>query len=462
MTNADQLYPPKFFRPFKTFYAATYGFGASRTAAQNTAAINAAYAKAVLAGGGTVVIDSPGTCAVGVTGTNPYQASTQYLFDVAGNDIRTVIENGTTLRLPNATQTDAGGFVFGFVWRNRLRLTFEGEGIFDLNSQNQSGWTLGYGQQSGGHFNGYATQAGGGIHDNTVKNLTLLNTFGNPVNLGNLGSSNQAINTRCYTKELKCRVYGEGLQLIGVTDGEHFRNVLDDTGNTSRGDNLEISNCLNIVVGYNRVYGDGTNSLAGSGLDGFGSKKVSVIGNMFDGVNDAMSFDNGVGGSICDIITVDGNIVNGCRAGLGVAPSGTINFSGNHWKTITATSSLQFSRTNGTALANFNGDTFEACRELLVSGLHRVNLTGCHIKGGSSHGITLSRDGSGNVPKVSFLSGSIRGMGGYAVATSSNGSAFSPEFVYRDNDLRTNTSGVIGHFAGGDAAAFVESNNLIA
>lgn len=441
--HENAIYPPKFYRPFRAFYATTYGFRNSQTAAENMNAIGRAFAAIALAGSGTLVFDSPGTC-LGNAQSNPYQAGTLCLGYYAGSNLRFVVENGTILRAADNQQSGTTQYLFGFAFKDRTKITFEGEGTIDLNSQGQSGWTGGYGQQLGGHICGYATEAGGGIHDITVEGLTLLNTFGNPVNLGALGVSNQAINTRCYARDLRCRVLGEGPQFIGVTDCGIFGGTVDDSGSTSLGDLLEFSNCIDFKCIGVTVLGTGTNSLSGSALDCFGSKRGTISGNVFDGPNGVIDFDDGLGTTTCDAIAVSNNVFRNARAGMSAAPSGSVAFSNNVWDNVgAATACLQFLSTNAGSKCTFVGDKFLTCGSHIVS-RGQAEFVGCEIDKGASHAFYWNQV-AGYLPALRYLGGRINGRtaNGSAIAVQSIASTdHAPSATFYRVDLTGNAGGV--------------------
>jgi hypothetical protein len=422
--------------------ASWYGAGPSATAAENTTAIQAAIDAVIAAGGGRVVLDEPGTWSIAVAGTNPYQASTQYCFDITGSDVTVEIKEGVTLQLAASQQTDAGGFVFGFVYRNRSRVRLAGKGIFDLNSQNQSGWTGGYNQQSGGHVNGYATEAGGGIHDCTVDDLTLLNTFGNPVNLGNLGASSQAINTRCHVRNTVCRVFGEGIQFIGIEAGSIVGNTVVDAG-TSLGDALELSNCLDIQVLDNIVQGNGSSSTPGSALDVFGSKRCVVSGNIFDSYNDTLGLDNGPGSSTVDGNTFSGNVFRNNRTGTSLAAGANL-FCGNQWvNNGTTGANIQALNTTATSKTRFVGDKFYNCGTNFIEA-GQVDFEGCEADAGSSDFFYVNQE-AGYSPTLRWTGGRInnRTSGGAAIAVQSIAATdFAPSVKFFGADLTGNAAGV--------------------
>lgn len=417
----------------------TYGTsGPNATAAQNTTAIQAAIDAAVADGGGTVWIDEPGTWPVGSAGANPYDAGTIYSFEL-DDDVTVYVGPGVTLQLPDDTQSGATQYYYMFIFRNKERLRFYGTGTLDCNSQGQSTYSGGYGQQLGGHINGYGTADGN--HDIIVEDLTLINTFGNPCNIG---SNTSLVNRRIYLRNLRCRVFGEGPQLSETEDFVFEGCTVDDTGNTARGDLYELSNCNDGVVRGNVALGDGTNSLAGSGLDLFGSKRVAVIGNVFDGVNNCVGMQNGNGGSIVDDITFSGNIFRNAREGISAFQTGVATFAGNIWQNVGAATALfQFLNTVSTSKTTFSGDKFQTSGTMIFS-RGQVEFNGCEIDAGASAALYFAQV-AGYTPTVRWAGGRInnRTSSGAAVSIVSIASTdFAPSVTISNADLTGNAGGV--------------------
>jgi hypothetical protein len=398
--------------------------------------------------GGTVSMTRPGTFEFSLAGDNPYQPGTENAFNITGNDVSIYLGPGVVLKLKSNQQTDAGGFAFGFVWKDRNRIRFYGPGTIDMNCQNQPGWTQGFEQQWGGHLNGYASAVGGGCNDNSFDGLTFLNTFGNPINIGELGPTGNAISERVSYTNLKARVFGEGFQMIGVRDFV-FNNVeLDDRGGTSKGDAMETSNCVNGSIVSCRVYGDGKTATAGSSIDLYGSKDVAISDCLFNGYNNGITMQtNPAGASIVDRITISNCVYDSLRAG-DLLGDGSVNYSNCIWRNIQVTCPIQGGSTVPGASARLTGCTFQNCFSLYFGGSVSVSFTGCEIIGGTSHGLVLYYQGP-EVPRLEWTGGRITACNGAAIVVGSNGLPWAPTGLIRGADLQGCKSGTWITIGGG-------------
>ena len=207
--------------------AATLSVAASgdTTGATDTAAIQSAINTIGAAGGGTLLLTTPGTYYLSraATYTVGPPVFTHYYCVWLGDYNNLVIKlgAGVTVKLADNQFNRVGGYVTDmFAGRNNNNLRFEGAGIglsvLDGNARGQTAFPGVYTQSETGHI--FQSVNTVNVENLQFKDLTLYNSASNPLNI-NFGTTNQNLTV----SKLKCtRVEhvhcGEGVQVVNVRD----------------------------------------------------------------------------------------------------------------------------------------------------------------------------------------------------------------------------------------------------
>jgi len=285
---------------------------------------------------------TPGTYYVSPDTVNPYWvADTSYTcFTITRNDLTIVIGPGVTLKLAANSHTDAKGFVYMFVCRSRDNIKFTGGGKLDMDSINMP-YTVGYNQESGGHIRGFFQHvvAYDGNTNITVEDLTLDNTFGNPVNMycqyPATGTNNIVY------RNLRCTTFGEGLQIVGAKNASIENCYAYDPLDVARGDGYEFSACDGFSCINNYIRGSGNGGDQGSAIDIYSSINGEVHGNHIVGWNDGIGCYFAVGSPRVQNVTVSNNRFIGLRGGTSLSAGLNVVFQNNHWIDIVLSPPMQ-------------------------------------------------------------------------------------------------------------------------
>jgi hypothetical protein len=264
-----------------TITAESKGASSGATGDVNTVAIQSALNQVGAAGGGTVIISTPGTYLLNTQGIDPYDpnANKKYCVSFDYDNVSLEIGEGVILKLADNQQigslvNNSAGAVNMFTWRNITNLHIYGRGRITGNTAGQTGWTGGYAQLTNGCIMfGHGLSPLSRNSNVLIEDLTLDDHFSNPINL------DYGINI--VYRNLNASDCGEGFQqtnsLNSVIEGCTYT---DTTGN-SGGDAFEQSDCVDCSISDCRAIATATGStIGGGGLD-IGRSTRQVVSNMF-------------------------------------------------------------------------------------------------------------------------------------------------------------------------------------
>lgn len=401
------------------------------------------------AGGGIVVIKTPGTYNLASQGTNPYNGSNGYCIDFQYDNTALILFPGVVLKLADGEQTDGGGAIDVVVFQDRTGLAILGYPGARItgNTAGQTGWTGGYAQITNGCLI-YGYKSATSNHDILVSGLQLDDHFSNPVNVDNVSVGTPGTNIRFeHIKSFDC---GEGPQIIRA-ERAHMEDVeFEDASNVAVGDGVELSHCTDFSLSKIRVLTNG----AGAAIDLFGCRDGSLSDFVVDGWAGEF-LTAGTGTRTADRIAVANGIVkNVTGPALWTPPDGDLVIRSVLFKDC-PTSQVQITGAAGTGEVKHSDVIYDNCGEILVQGerLHTWNDVTVKNAPTGSNGINIQKSGT-QIPEINWTNvvstaNDLRGL-----VVDGQGASFVPTGLMVGCDFSGNTNtGLLASTNGHDITA---------
>jgi hypothetical protein len=439
-----------------------FGATPNNSTDSDTVAIQAAITAASTAGGGTVLLKG---------GIFDVTKSTTILDEnlclYMGSNVHLQIDTSATLRVKSGqlTGTTPSSYLHLLVV-NGDRMLIDGGGRMTGNTAGQTGYSGGFTQSGSNLITGGGTNL-------TIKDLTMDDNFGNPINLQNSDAS-RGRNVRI--ENISCDNVGEGIQ-VTRTDGVTIAHIFQrNTNSVQQGDAVEVGNCTDFVI-------DDIHFSNMTGIDIFCSQKGTVSNFVGQNVSPGIEIhDFGIdnGGPSTDVDVVNGLIIesnagdaNNIQAVVLDSQDGSLRNINLSNVTVRGNSSTyaflignNIPSLGPITLSNCN--SFGSAKGLSIGTVDHVTVTGGNFNDGvntvgsgtphAAHGISyegaLHATSSSQTAQLNLSGVTATGNSGYGFSMndgdSSSYDAYAPSGSITSCNFQNNT---LGMFSAGDTAS---------